>query len=413
MFKRGWRWAFFLSILVLFHCIIGTIMKIKTLEYYSNTLACKENCFYDILVIEDSKFVNDAVKAELETLGHRCDQATRLDEALQLIAEKKYAFIILDLNLPDAYGEELFFSIIRHSEAKIIILTSEQDSEVRATLFKLGVLDYIIKDENLVKSVHKINETMQRILENIDFNVLVVDDSSLLRKQVDMILRARSYSIFEAKSAKDAMEVLEQESIDIILLDLELPDMHGTQLLEIIKNDPSYLAIPVLILSGTNDPELISRVLKGGASDFIQKPFNAEQFVLKVDLWSQLQHRSDDISQLKRLLREHTQILDRNTLVSIVDAQGLFFHVSKKFCELLGYKYDELISQPYAMVCSSDMPAVVFDELCQTVQDPKKWQGKMKLKSKTAQNCLVDTMINPVLNTNGDVIEYISVYKEE
>lgn len=388
-------------------------MQIKTLDRYNNSVAFKENTLFDILIIEDSRFVNDAIKAELDKLGHRCDQATRLDEALQLISEKKYAFIILDLNLPDAYGEELFFSIIRHSEAKIIILTSEQDSEVRATLFKLGVLDYIIKDENLVKSVHKINETMQRILENIDFNVLVVDDSSLLRKQVDMILRARSYSIFEAKSAKDAMEVLEKESIDIILLDLELPDMHGTQLLEIIKNDPSYLAIPVLILSGTNDPELISRVLKGGASDFIQKPFNAEQFVLKVDLWSQLQHRSDDVSHLKRLLREHTQILDRNTLVSIVDAQGLFFHVSKKFCELLGYKYDELISQPYAMVCSSDMPSVVFDKLCQTAQDPQKWQGKMKLKSKTAQNCLVDAMINPVLDTNGDVIEYISVYKEE
>lgn len=388
-------------------------MQVKTLDRYNSSVPFKENILYDILIIEDSKFVNDAIKAELDKLGHRCEQATRLDEALQLISEKKYAFIILDLNLPDAYGEELFFSIIRHSEAKIIILTSEQDSEVRATLFKLGVLDYIIKDEKLVMSVHKINETMQKIHENIDFNILVVDDSSLLRKQVDMILKARSYSIFQAKSAKDAIEVLEQESIDLILLDLELPDMHGIQLLEIIKENPSHIATPVLILSGTNDPELISRVLKGGASDFIQKPFNAEQFVLKVDLWSQLRHRADDVSQLKRFLRQHTQTLDHNALVSIVDTQGLFCHVSEKFCELLAYKYDELISQPYAMVCASDMPAVVFDELCHTAQGPKRWQGKVKLKTKTAEACLVDMMINPVLDTKGDVIEYISVYKEE
>ncbi len=391
---------------------MGAAMQIKTLNRYRKTLPVKENALYDILIVEDSKFVNDAIKAELEKLGHRCDQAMRLDEALALISEKRYAFIILDLNLPDAYGEELFFSIIRHSEAKIIILTSEQDSEVRATLFKLGVLDYIVKDEKLVKSVHKINVTMQKILENIDFNILVIDDSSLLLKQVDMILKARSYTIFQAKSAKDAMETLEKESIDIILLDLELPDMHGTQLLEIIKEDPLHVSTPVLILSGTNDPELISRVLKGGASDFIQKPFNAEQFVLKVDLWSQLRHKAHDVSQLERLLREHIQTLDHNDIASIVDTEGTFCHVSEKFCELLSYDYDELISQPYAMVCASDMPAVVFDDLCQRAQEPKKWHGTLNLKTKTAQNCRVDVMINPVLDTSGDVIEYIAFYKE-
>jgi PAS domain S-box-containing protein len=387
-------------------------MQIKTLERYSNIVPSKENSLYDILILEDSIFVNDAIKEELEKLGHRCDQATRLDEALQLIAEKKYAFIILDLNLPDAYGEELFFSIIRHSEAKIIILTSEQDSEVRATLFKLGVLDYIVKDEKLVKSVHRINETMQNIRQNTAFNILVIDDSSLLRKQVDMILKARSYTIFQAKSGKDAMEILEKESIDMILLDLELPDMHGSTLLEIIKENPSYTAIPILILSGTNDPELISRVLKGGASDFIQKPFNTEQFVLKVDLWSQLRHKSDDVSKLERLLQEHIQALDHDAIVSIVDTQGVFCHVSEKFCELCGYTYDALISQPYSIVCFSDMPAVVFDELCQSAQEPKRWHGKMKLKSKTGQSYLVDTLINPILDTSGNVIEYISIYKE-
>ena len=391
---------------------MGTLMRTKSLERYNSTLSRKENTLYDILIVEDSQFVNDAIKSELDALGHCCDQATRLDEAIKLIGEKKYAFIILDLNLPDAYGEELFFSIIRHSDAKIIILTSEEDSEVRATLFKLGVLDYIVKDEKLVKSVQRINETIQSIIENIDFNILVIDDSSLLRKQVEMILRARNYTIFQAKSAKDALEVLERDPIDIILLDLELPDMHGSQLLERIKDNPSHLATPVLVLSGTNNPELISKVLKGGASDFIQKPFNAEQFVLKVDLWSQLQHKADDVCQLERFLQECVQIRDHDFIISVVDAQGLFLHVSEKFCQLCGYDYEELISQPYSMVCDTDVPAVVFEELCQTGQESKRWHGKLKLRCKSEQSHLMDMMINPVLDTSGKIIEYISVYKE-
>ena len=387
-------------------------MKTKNLERYNKILPFKENILYDILIVEDSQFVNDAIKSELAMLGHRCDQATSLEEALQLIGVKKYAFIILDLNLPDAFGEELFFSIIRHSDAKIIILTSEQDSEVRATLFKLGVLDYIVKDEKLSRSVHMINETIQNIIDNIDFNIIIIDDSALLRKQVEMILKARRYSIFQAKSAKDAFELLEKESIDLILLDLELPDMHGSKLLELIKEDPLHNTTPVLVLSGTNDPELISRVLKGGASDFIQKPFNAEQFVLKVDLWSQLQHKGDDVHQLERLLRECIQTLDHDSTVSVVDTQGLFSHVSEKFCQLCGYTYEELISQPYSMVCDPDAPAVVFAELCQMTQDPKGWQGKLKIRTKTGQSHLADMMINPILDTNSKVIEYISIYNE-
>ena len=391
---------------------MGSVMQNKTLERYNNTLSFNKNIAYDILIVEDSQFVNDAIKSELDTLGHHSDQATSLEEALQLINAKKYAFIILDLNLPDAFGEELFFSIIRHSEAKIIILTSEQDSEVRATLFKLGVLDYIVKDEQLVKSVQMINETIQKIIENIDFNILIIDDSSLLRKQIEMILRARSYTVFQAKSAKEALEILGKESIDIILLDLELPDIHGSKLLGIIKEDPLYRTTPVLVLSGTNNPELISKVLKGGASDFIQKPFNAEQFVLKIDLWSQLQHKADDVHQLERILQECIQTLDHDAIVTVVDTQGVFFHASEKFCQLCGYTHDELTSKPFSSVCHPDIPAVVFSKLCQTAQSPKRWYGKMKLRSKTGQSHLVDMMINPILDTNKNVIEYISVYKE-
>lgn len=391
---------------------MGSVMQNKILEQYNHTLLFNKNIVYDILIVEDSQFVNDAIKSELDTLGHRSDQATSLEEALQLINVKKYAFIILDLNLPDAFGEELFFSIIRHSDAKIIILTSEQDSEVRATLFKLGVLDYIVKDEQLTKSVHRINETIQNILVNIDFNILIIDDSALLRKQVEMILRARNYSVFQARSAKDALDILANETIDIILLDLELPDIHGSKLLGLIKEDPLYRATPVLVLSGTNDPELISKVLKGGASDFIQKPFNAEQFVLKVDLWSQLQHKADDVCQLEKFLQECVQTHDHDAIVSIVDTQGQFLHVSEKFCQLCGYTHDELVSKPYSSVCHPDMPAVLFSELCQTAQDPKRWHGKLKLRSKTGQSHLVDMIINPVLDTTENVFEYICMYKE-
>lgn len=387
------------------------MLQTKTLNDCTRP-ATRTNVLFDILVIEDSKFVNDVVRSELEKLGHSCDEAYSLEEATQLLGIKKYAFIILDLNLPDTSGEELFFSIIRQSDAKIIILTSEQDSEVRYGLFKLGVLDYIIKDERLPRSIIKINETMQSIVENADCKILVIDDSALLRKQVEMILQARNYTILNARSAKEALEILDKETLDIILLALELPDMHGSELLGLIKENPLYCSTPVIVLSGTNNPELISKVLKGGASDFIQKPFNTEQFVLKVNLWSQLRRKTDHAYQLEQLLQEYKNTLNESAAISVVNPEGVFTYVSDKFCKLSGYTGEELVSKPFATVCSPDIPAAVFAELCQTAQGSKRWHGKFKLRSKTEQSHLVDTMINPIIDTSGNVIEYISIYNE-
>ena len=88
----------------------------------NNELDLKSNNGSNILIVEDSEFVNNAVKIELEKLGHYCVQAFTLEEALQSIALMANCdFVILDLNLPDAHGEKLFFTLHAHTEAKIII----------------------------------------------------------------------------------------------------------------------------------------------------------------------------------------------------------------------------------------------------------------------------------------------------
>lgn len=374
-----------------------------------NDVDTTKNQGSNILIVEDSGFVNDAVKTELEKLGHHCVQAFTLEEALQSIKLMgRCDFIILDLNLPDAHGEKLFSTVNAHSEAKIIILTSEEDAQVRSSLFQSGALDYILKDKNFIESILKTDETIRGIAKNIGFIILVIDDSALLRKHVEMVLGVRNYTILQAQSAQEGLNILKNEKVDLIILDLELPDMHGTQVLKKIKNDPSIYRIPVLILSGTNNPELISNVLKGGASDFIQKPFNIEEFVLKIDLWSQLTNDADTIHYLRQVANQYKNTIDHRAFVTIMNPEGMLTHVNEIFCRVLGYSLEELVGQENNMILHPYMLDSGAEELWKTIEDKKTWSGKLNYQKKNGESYTANSVITPIVDTSGNIIEYIA-----
>jgi CheY-like chemotaxis protein len=238
-----------------------------------------------ILIVEDSTFVNNVIRDELHQLKYTCEQAFDFQSAELLLGQNQYDLIILDLHLPDGDGYELIDKIHNLTDTKVVVLTGNSEKQLREELFHYGILDYIIKDQHLsfaIKEIHKILLHLE--LPKSD-NILVIDDSSFICKQISMILSPRNYNVTIAKTAKDGLEKLKNGSFNLITLDMELPDMHGTEVLAQIKAQEQYIDIPVLILSGNTDPDMIRTMYKKGASDYIRKPFIVEEFALKVDLW--------------------------------------------------------------------------------------------------------------------------------
>ena len=87
--------------------------------------------------------------------------------------------------------------------------------------------------------------------------VLIVDDSKFLRKAVSTLLKSRGYSVCEAADGETALATAAQEQPDVILLDMILPKISGTDVLRRLRRDASTTAIPVVMLTGiANDDEL-------------------------------------------------------------------------------------------------------------------------------------------------------------
>ncbi len=266
------------------------------------------NKIKNILVIEDARTINTVITKELGRQGFDVAQAYTFAEAKNAIEKEDFGLIILDLHLPDGEGSELIAHIQSLTRTKVVVLTALTDDDLREELFQYGILDYIIKDTNLLYSIVEIIRVIEKIEHKNAETVLVIDDSTFICKQIRTILEPRNYRVITAHDAHSGLQKLADNSVDLLILDMELPDMHGEKVLELIRRDVRYLSLPILVLSGTATAETIRNVLKNGASDFLKKPFVYEEFVLKVDLWI-------DYFKQKKALKEKThqlQFLNEN-----------------------------------------------------------------------------------------------------
>jgi two-component system, chemotaxis family, chemotaxis protein CheY len=104
--------------------------------------------------------------------------------------------------------------------------------------------------------------------------VLVVDDSPTMRRMIISSLRELSPVQFEqAESGLGAIENLALFRFDLVILDLNMPDMHGMEVLQFIKNHTIYKSIPVVVLTTKNDETTRAATIEAGAAMFLTKPY--------------------------------------------------------------------------------------------------------------------------------------------
>jgi len=268
----------------------------------------------NILVVEDSKTFNKIISKKLQDFSKNIDQVYTLKTALESLEQKKYDLIILDLHLPDGEGLDLIYEIKSLTETKIIVLTAMHDENLREELFRCGVLDYIIKDSNIAYAITEVIKVIEHINTEIQDKILIIDDSKFICRQVRNILEPRNYKIEVAYNAKDGLRQFIQNDYDLIILDMELPDMHGSEVLKIIRAQKRHQLTPVMVLSGTTNAKIIRDILKNGANDYLKKPFIYEEFVLKADLWIDYHKKEQKLKnttiELKNLNKNLKKIID-------------------------------------------------------------------------------------------------------
>jgi DNA-binding response OmpR family regulator len=115
--------------------------------------------------------------------------------------------------------------------------------------------------------------------------ILVVDDQSQLRESLQLTLTLAGYGVCTASTGSEALTVLQAQRIDLILTDIEMPELDGHQLCRRVRADGRWSTIPLVFLSAHGDEEDICYAKSLGADAYLLKPIEPEDLLVAVDTW--------------------------------------------------------------------------------------------------------------------------------
>ena len=202
--------------------------------------------------------------------------------------------------------------------------------------------------------------------------ILVVDDNELNRDLLAHRLKRVGHEVVMAEDGRIALDKLDAHPIDIILLDIMMPNLNGFELLTLLKNDPIQQKIPVIIISADNDSENIVKGIEMGAEDYLPKPFNIPLLKARINailarqrLYNKEQARLREMATLQQIDAELNATLDMKRVMEITLTWALR-QVGGE-AGLMGTLEDDrlhvLTSRGYTYEIYEDSPFVLLDQL--------------------------------------------------
>ncbi len=246
--------------------------------------------------------------------------------------------------------------------------------------------------------------------------ILIVDDEPINISAIAEIL-GQKYALSVANNGEKALRILSEGlRPDLILLDILMPDIDGFEVAKQLKANPDTAAIPIIFLTAKKDNESIATGFKVGAVDYLSKPFQKEELLLRIkntlqifNLRNALNNALTESQKYIKTIESQMALIDKNIIFSSTDIDGKITEVSNAFYKISGYRKEQLIGKMHRIVRHPDMKASFFDKLWNTITRNETWHGEIKNRKKDGTFYWLETMIYPKYDADGNKTGYTAI----
>ena len=255
-----------------------------------------------VLVIDDSVTTQTMLENLLRNAGFTPFIAQSGEEGIKLASRVRPDIFIIDAKLPGIDGPTVVNRIrsdLALRDTPCVILTESQDSNDESAALEAGSDTYIHKNEDKDVIIARLNALL-RPSPNVPSlrhggtylspkRILAIDDSHTYLTSIEEPLRDDGYDVISVSSGEEALNLLEAQGVDCILLDLTMPGLSGQETCKRIKSAGPKKQIPIIMLTGREDREAMLESFNAGADDYIPK--SNEFVVLKARVRAQLRRK--------------------------------------------------------------------------------------------------------------------------
>ncbi|PZR17323.1 MAG: two-component system response regulator [Archangium gephyra] len=225
-----------------------------------------------VLVIDDSLMMVQLITQALAGVGLAADAATNLGELDQRLAAHTYDLVLVDVNMPEMYGDDVveFLKVQRQLKARLYLYSDIPEDELAAKAKNVGAEGYITKASGLEAAVEIIQKAVSGAPKK---RVLVVDDSEATARLLEVELTGQGHEVMTANSADAATKIILKKKTrpDLVLLDVHMPGVNGEEFCRFIKGNSLFAGIQVVLCSAEEESELQRIVASAGADGYVRK----------------------------------------------------------------------------------------------------------------------------------------------
>ncbi|OKH36837.1 hypothetical protein NIES2119_15565 [[Phormidium ambiguum] IAM M-71] len=329
-----------------------------------------------LLIGEKSEFA-DSLIAEASIWGWQIQLILDRSTALKKITEILPIAIILQFNTLPLSSDQL--SLLwelkqEFSSIPFITLGQEDDLDTRVKLARLGSERYLVQPVAPTQVMEIISQFLIPIQEK-DAKVIAVDDDPIILKNLTYLLQPWGVQVTALDNPHQFWDVLKATEPDLLLLDLEMPTFSGIELCQVVRQDPKYGDLPILVVTAHTDRESTQKVFAAGADDMISKPIIGPELVTRVisriersrlrqqlnylhqqqaAIWQQ-QARIDPLTQIsnRRAFQEYLQ----QQWQQLIQEEGTLCLI---LCDVDHFKhYNDLYGHPAGDVCLKQIASAI------------------------------------------------------
>ncbi|MBF0128078.1 MAG: diguanylate cyclase [Magnetococcales bacterium] len=236
-----------------------------------------------ILLAEPDALWSKTLGQQLACYGYRVETCTTLDILLRRLEVVSPGVVILNVAMPDGDGALYWrrFREERENLPPVIFITRQGDLETRLNVVRAGGVTLFEKPVDITRLVDTLDELVHPLHEE-PYRILVVDDSRALAQHLANILEEGGMQTKVVNNPLDVLEHLHEFRPDLALMDLYMPQCTGLELARVIRQQPVFVGMPIVFLSGEKNLDKQLSAMATGGDDFLTKPIQPDHLVRSV-----------------------------------------------------------------------------------------------------------------------------------